>query len=434
MSGRRESRLPAWLVGSGVIAVAMGVMNLGTYGFTILAARVLGPVDYGALAAVMGLLLVVNVISLGLQATGARRVAADPHHRAHIEAGILSASYRSALVLGLLCLACSPAVAQLLKLDDWLTVALLAVTVVPLTVMGGQAGILQGEQRWLPLAIIYLMTGVGRLLFGGVALVVRPDALGAMAGVALGAFLPTIAGWFAIGHPSRASGPAAEESGAPSLLTGPAPGGLFKEIAHSSHALLAFFALSNADVVLARGVLDEHEAGLYAAGLIMTKAVLFLPQFVVVVAFPAMARVGAARTTHLKGLGLVLAIGLVTITGVLALSSLAVVFVGGDAYAEIEGQLWGFAALGTLLALLQIMVYNILARQSQRSVLLIWVALVSMLVLVAGAGLVSTPTELLTTAICVDVLLLGVLIVVSLRAPASVGGGVPAAAGPDRDV
>jgi O-antigen/teichoic acid export membrane protein len=74
----RRRSLPGWLVGSGVIAVAMGVMNLTTYGFTILAARLLGPAEYGALAAVMGLLLVVNVVSLGLQATGARRVSAAP--------------------------------------------------------------------------------------------------------------------------------------------------------------------------------------------------------------------------------------------------------------------------------------------------------------------------------------------------------------------
>ena len=56
----------------------MAVMNVTTYGFTILAARLLGPAEYGALAAVMGLLLVVNVLSLGLQATGARRVSAAP--------------------------------------------------------------------------------------------------------------------------------------------------------------------------------------------------------------------------------------------------------------------------------------------------------------------------------------------------------------------
>ena len=38
----------------------MGVMNVATYAFTILAARVLGPKDYGAFAALMGVLLVIT--------------------------------------------------------------------------------------------------------------------------------------------------------------------------------------------------------------------------------------------------------------------------------------------------------------------------------------------------------------------------------------
>ena len=63
---------------------------------------------------------------------------------------------------------------------------------------------------------------------------------------------------------------------------------MLRELFHNSHALLAFFALSNADVVIARSTLDPHDAGLYAGGLILAKAVLFLPQFVVVVAFPSM--------------------------------------------------------------------------------------------------------------------------------------------------
>ncbi len=92
-------RLPSWLVGSGVIALAMGVMNVTTYGFTIVAARVLGPREYGALGALMGLLLIVNVASLGLQATGARRVVrlsgGGGHHRAGHPLGELQVRRRN---------------------------------------------------------------------------------------------------------------------------------------------------------------------------------------------------------------------------------------------------------------------------------------------------------------------------------------------------
>jgi O-antigen/teichoic acid export membrane protein len=399
------SRLPPWLVGSGAIAGATGVMNLTTYAFTLLAARVLGPRHYGVLAAMMGLLLVVNVVSLGLQATGARRVVSAPEHIATIEARILSASYRSALALGLLCLLASPVISIALHIDNWVTAALLAVTVVPLTVMGGQSGILQGERRWLPLSLIFLTNGIGRIACGAAGLLWRADPLGAMVGVAVGAFVPTIVGWFAIRHPSRTRHRKAE----PRV---PAAGGLLREVGHNSHALLAFFALSNADVVIARSVLGEHQAGLYAGGLILAKAVLFLPQFIVVLAFPAMSAPAAGRGMVLKGLGVVVAIGAVSVVGAALLAPLAVVFVGGSEYAVLGSRLWAFAGLGMLLAMLQLMVYNVLARQHQRAVFLIWGGLV---VLLAAAPFVHTLTLLLATVTAIDLTLLVVLLLLGLR-------------------
>lgn len=388
-----------------VIAVAMGVMNVTTYAFTILAARLLGPSHYGALAAMMGLLLVVNVVSLGLQATAARRVSARPEDSEAIENQIMVVGYRSALVLGAVCLLASPAIDSVLRLDGWLTAALLAVTVVPLTVMGAQAGVLQGERRWFPLALIYLTVGVGRIAFGALGLLWRADAEGAMLGVALGAFFPTVVGWFALRHPSRTA--SKEHHDRP-----PAAAGLLREVGHNSHALLAFFALSNADVVVARTVLNEQQAGLYAGGLILAKAVLFLPQFVVVIAFPAMAATGKGRNTLLRSLGLVLAIGVVTVAGAAVLSGLAVVFVGGPAYADLQSKLWAFAGLGTLLAMLQLMVYNVVAKQHQRSVFVIWAGLV---VLLGVAPFVHNLTLLLGIVAGVDGTLLVVLLLLSLR-------------------
>ena len=414
MPSTTSPRLPAWLVGSGVIAVAMGVMNVSTYAFTILAARMLGPSEYGELAALMGLLLVVNVVSLGLQATGARRVSAAPQDLVHIEKEMLSASYRSALTLGVLCLAAVPVVTWLLRLDSWTSAALLAVTSVPLTLMGGQAGILQGERRWLPLAGIYLMSGLGRVVFGVAALFLEPDALGAMVGVAIGAFAPAILGWFAIRHPNRQERPETAKSAADYRWT---RGSLVKEVAQNSHALLAFFALSNADVVIARGVLDDHLSGLYAGGLIMAKAVLFLPQFVVVVAFPSMSVAGAGRNMHLKGLGLVLGIGVLATAGAAAVSELAIAFVGGDAYSALQSIIWAFAAVGTLLAMIQLMIYNVVARQHQRSVFVVWAGLAALL---GVAPFVDSVGFLLSVVVAVETSVLLVLLTLSLRNSATV--------------
>jgi O-antigen/teichoic acid export membrane protein len=406
-----------------VIAVAMAVMNVTTYGFTILAARLLGPAEYGALAAVMGVLLVVNVLSLGLQATGARRVSAAPGDRDAIERQVMVTSYATAGALGLVLLVLTPVVTDTLSLDSAGAAALIAVTAVPLSVMGGQAGILQGERRWGPLAAIYLGMGVGRLAFGAIALMLEPDTLGAMTGIAIGAFVPAVIGWAALRDPRRHPRGRARRlsprlrpaEGSPwrARVLG-APGGVLRETLHNSHALLAFFALSNTDVIVARSTLSEHQAGLYAGGLILTKAVLFLPQFVVVVAFPSMSRATGRRGIHLKGLGLVLAIGAVTILGVVVLSALALVFIGGPEYSALQGRLWVFAVLGTLLAMLQLMVYDVVARQHQRMVFVVWVA---MAVLLAASPFLGSLTELLTTVVTIDAVLFAALLAASLRRP-----------------
>ncbi len=381
MTQADTARLPRWLLGTGVIAVAMGVMNLTTYGFTIVAARLLGPSEYGALAALMGLLMVSSVASLGLQATGARRVSSAPDDWEHIESGVLAASYRFAVGLGLVALVGTPVVVATLRLDSWAPAVLLALAAVPLTVMGGQAGILQGERRWLGLAGIYIAMGLGRLGFGVGALLIRPETVAAMLGVALGAVVPTVVGWYALRHPDRLSLRRARPPRHPDESAPWARGGVLREVGHSSHMLLAFFALSSADVVIARAVLDDRQSGLYAGGLILAKAVLFLPQFVVVVAFPTMSA-GVRRRVHLAALLVVLGIGLSATFGAWLFSDLAIVFIGGQAYVDLEPLLWAFAGVGTLLAMIQLMTYSVLARQHRRAVVVLWAGLVGLLAVV----------------------------------------------------
>jgi O-antigen/teichoic acid export membrane protein len=407
MPARTGRRLPSWLLDSGLIAAAMGAMNVATYGFTILAARLLGPRDYGALAALMGLLLVLSVISLGLQATGARRVSANPVAPGDIEAEIVRSSFRAAVALGALTLLASPLVAAMLRLDSWAVPALLAVSVVPLTLMGGYAGVLQGELRWGPLAAVYLAVGFSRLGLGLLGVAWRADVVGAMAGVAAGNVVPAVLGWWLLRTP--------REPGRTRRRPRPRPqrraGSVLGEVAHNSHALLAFFAVSNADVVVARMVLDDHQSGLYAGGLIMTKAVLFLPQFVVVLAFPAMVSGGRSRMQR-HAMLVILAMGGLATLGAWLLAPVAVLFVGGAAYGELESLLWAFAAVGTLLGLIQLVVYGAVARQQRSAVLVLWCALV---VLVAAGVGVGSVTSLLVVVTLVDLVALLVLLVVGAR-------------------
>ncbi len=412
MTTTHPRRLPSWLAGSGVIAVGMGVMNLTNYGFVLVAARILGPAQYGAVAALMGLMLVLNVIALGLQATAARQIARDPSHLPAMRRNVVSAAMRAATALAVLTAASVPILVPVLRLDGAAPVLLLAVSCLPLTVMGGQAGILQGERRWVPLAAVYVGVGVGRLGFGALGMAWRADVLGAMLGVTIGAFVPALVGWLALR--SLSAGPD-ETSGAEAVDPGaaPPPRRLLVEVLHNSHALLAFFALTNADVILARNLLDDQVSGWYAGGLILAKAVLFLPQFVVVIAFPDMADPEQRRRMELGALGVVLALGAVATLGAAVLGHLAVLFVGGAEYQPIEPMIWAFAAIGTLWAMEQLMVYGAVARQSRRAVAVIWAGLV---VLVVAAQLTSSITGLLWVVGSVHVVLLGILIVLSQTA------------------
>jgi O-antigen/teichoic acid export membrane protein len=384
-----------------VIAVAMGIMNLSTYGYTVLAAHTIGKEAYGAFSALMGALLVISVLSLGLQATGARRISAAPDQVIAIERVVLGVGLRSALVLGALCLALAPLLNAVLHLESLPTALLVGVTAFPLTYMGAQAGVLQGERRWGPLALVYLGVGLGRIGFGTVLILISPGEFTAMAGVAVGAWVPVLIGWLALRRP-RIDVPHSE--GHPGLE-------LIREVGHSSQALLAFFALSNADILVARATMSDSEAGLYAAGLIMAKAVLFLPQFVVVYAFPSLSKEETSRRTLLLALGMSSGLGLCGVVGTLVFPDLALLFVGGDDFEAIADELWKFAIVGTLLSMIQLLVYSALARRQGRAVILIWTALV---LLVAGALAVNTAASLVLVVVAINSVLFAALLAVAL--------------------
>lgn len=395
--------------GSAGLAVATLAMNVATYGFQMIAARLLGSERYGGIASLMNVLLIVSVFQLGLQATAARRVASTPGDVVAIEQVITSVSLRTAVVLGVLMLALAKPVEELLRLDSIYPALLLAVAVVPLTVLGGQCGILQGERRWAELSLVYLATGVPRVLVGVVAMIIRPTEGAAMAAVALTAFAPAIVGAIALRH---------RRTSAPTPTVRPS----VREMLGGSVALLGFFVLSNVDLLIARNIMPGKgeaatAAGLYAGGLIVTKALLFLPQAVVVLAFPSMSAVGTRLRALLTSLTAIAGLGVLGIAGTALLSGIALVFVGGDDYQPIQHRLWLFAVIGTFLSLLQLLVYSALARQHRRSSYLVWSAVVVLVGVGAHISHLPRPDRLdalLHAVIAVDGTLTVALLLLSL--------------------
>lgn len=377
-----------------LVAAGMMVMNVCVYGFTLISAHTLGPRSFGAVSALLGVLIVANVGSLALQATAARRIAtAQPASRDAVGHDLVVNTWHVALGLILLGLALTPVLAHMLHVSA-LAAAMVGLTVGPLTMVGGYAGVLQGSRRWTWLAATYVVLGLGRLVAGGLALVVDQSVGAAMIGIAIGSAAPALVGWFGCRSvPHGATG-----RHAPALI----------EVWRNGHSLLAFFALTNVDVLLARHLFTHLDAGIYAAGSVIAKSCLFLPQFVIVVAFPGMAQDQAANSSDrawLRPLVIVGALGLLAVAGTAVLRDLAVTFVGGSEYAALADYAWLFALEGTMFALLQLMVYRQIARQAHVAVFL-WVAVLAVvtyaqlfvgsnqelaLALVAAVALVAMP-------------------------------------------
>src|SRR5262245_12298594 len=234
MSAPRDSGTTPQLRRRGaVVAFAMVGMNVALYVFTVVAARLLGPREYGAFASLMAVLIVVTVIQLGIQATAARRISADPAHVGQIEREVLGLALRTAALVGGLLVLLSPVVDRLLRLDSIGGALVLALTAVPVTYLGGQLGVLQGERRWWPVAILYLTSGVVRLVAGAGLVLWRPTATAAMAGVLLGSLAPVFLGMYALRRP-RVAGSASDHHGTRAVA---------REIVTSAQALLAFLLL-----------------------------------------------------------------------------------------------------------------------------------------------------------------------------------------------
>lgn len=387
------------LTGGGLVAAGMMGMNIAVYGFNVVSARLMVPREFGALTALFGIILVGSVSALGLQAVTARRIAVDRNNSAATINATVRATVLVAATVGTVVAASTVVLTPALKFDSYWPVMLCGLALVPLTIMGAQCGIAQGQEKWGALTAVYLGNGFGRLIGGTIGLLVAATPTSAMTGLAIGSWLPVLVGArLLVGH----GGPGPRISRRP----------LLREAVFSTHALLAYLVLSNMDSLIARNQFDEHDSGLYASGLILAKAALFFPQFVSVVVFPRLAR---ATTDHarLRAVALVAGFGVLAVTATAVLPRLALILVGGDQYAEISGRLWLFALAGSALAVVHLLVFEALARNAHGVVVLVWVAVVAVLVsaYVLGVGM----TGLVLTIAAVGVALAAAVHLVPIR-------------------
>lgn len=343
--------------------------NIGSYLLLLAAARLLQAADYAELVTLFNLLLIGSVPSFALQAVAARRMATGQ------AAGLWQTGLAAGLGATLLLAAISPLLVAFLHLPSYFGVLFVALALPGTAVQGLCQGVLQGEQRFTGLAVTTFVGIAGKSVAGLVGLFLATSAGGAMFAIAIGVSLA--AGLSALALPElRRRGHAGLR------LLGP----LLAECAHAAHAYGIFLLLSVSDVLLARHVLNTSAAASYAAGSILTKATLWLPQSAANVLFASLT--DSARHHRVFGRAIASIAGLATLlaVGSWLVGPLVATVVGGNRYPELGHQIWLFAVLGGCLAIVQFTLVAGLAVRNRAVTVLIWLTVLAEALGVLGLG------------------------------------------------
>jgi O-antigen/teichoic acid export membrane protein len=399
----QPSTIPARPRGGGAaVVVALGAANGLGYLLTVVASRRLGPEGYGALAALLGVILVGNVLALALQAVVARRtvIAGAAPTAGRNESDVTWAAWLTrtaalaAVALGLL--AAVP-LTRLLHLDSPVSAVLLAAILGPLTLTGGQLGVLQGAERFHALAQLYFVAGLGKIGGGVLGVVLTDSVTGTMVGTLVGVTASAVVGALLVRRSLGSSGP-----GARAL-----PAGAARETVRATYSLGALFALANLDVVLARHFLEPRQAGLYAVGSVLAKGAFWLPSFVPVIAMPGLADPTRRRRTAALARAAVTVAGVLVTVAAAAFGEFVVRLVGGGAYVSLADRAWLFAATGALLAIVQLLLYSRLAGEDRRVALPMWLLVAAEITVISlwrHDSVTAVITTALGTAACVALL------------------------------
>ena len=353
------SRVGTAIRSTGAVAVGTSVANALGYVLTVVGARVLGPAEFGAFGALLALVIADSVAALAVQATTARSTAKGQAVVPVIRAG-LAIAVAVGLALGLL----SPLLREFLQLSSVVPALAVAVGIAALTATAPALGIVQGAERFQVLAILVAGQALLRVSGGLIGMAIEPTAAGALVGIAAGLVVAGAGCWLVARPPLR---PAQLHTLGMSIRSTLASGGM----------LLGFVLLTNADVFLARHVLPAQQSGLYAAGAVFTKIAFWLPQFVPLVAFPALTDPRRRRGAVRLGLSAVIGCGAALVAGVAVLPAVAVQIVAGDQYVALTPWAAWFTALGALLAVAQLLVYAHLASGDRLTTAVIWGILVA---------------------------------------------------------
>jgi O-antigen/teichoic acid export membrane protein len=385
------------------VPVSFVLVNLASFALVRVAAHELSQTAYGKLSSLLGLLLISTIPMLALQTVTARRCATQRGRPVGVVRGTAIVGLGAAAVVAL----ASPGLAVFLHLDNAVGILLVAASVPAGAVLGTAMGVAQGRRDFRLLAVLILVSTGGRSVTGLVGLLVGGTTNATLLGIAICMTLAAVAvavRWQGVGAHRAALRERTDD-------------GVLRESLHAAHAHGTFLLLMSLDVLLARHVLSGSAAGVYAAGAVVTRISVWLPQAVVALMFASLAETERHRRTARRASAVVLGIGAVVTVGAAVMGPLVVTVFGGGKYHELDSTIWLYALLGSLLAMLQLSMLAGLAQRTARRAALLWATIVADITAVLATSQDATPTRLVVTLVTVAAIATVIAVWLTIRGP-----------------
>ena len=397
-----------------VLAPSVGLAHGLHYAYNVAMAAVLGPAAFGALGALLALILLGSVPGIALQAMAARHtalLATDQRDQQALWSSLLRLAAWWGAALAAVTVAASPVLGAWLHLDSPAPVLALALALAPSTFSYTSQGMLQGREAFGAFITVGLVNAVVKLVAGLGLVAAGFGVSGAVAGAAVGTWLGAAVGVLLVRRSIVAAPPA---GGAPRAAA-PAATALGREATVAITGLLGLFLLTNLDVPLARHFLPAEASGLYALGAVVAKIAFWGPQFVTTLVFARLVTGGDRRRLLAGSAALIVASGALLAVGLAALAALGVTLplLGGD-YAAIGRALPLFAVLGCSLALVQLLLFEEIAASARRMGRVLALAAVLQAALISVAFHDSVG-EIVGTALAAALALVAVGVVLASR-------------------
>ena len=386
-----------------IVLVGVIAVNVGNYLFHLLAARELGPASYSDVVSLLALAGLIGLPLGGVQVVVARTVArlsaaGDTHAlRAFFRLGLVATGIVSVAV-ALAVIVFSPLIQDWLGIGSLDAIVVTGALTIPALLTPIALGVAQGLQRFTLLSVSLAASTAVRLaslvvVLGqglGVTAVLAASLVGSLVALAV----PIVRLEDKLRGP-RATRPALSRHALATSLLPVVIG------------LLAITSLTTADVIVAKAVFDDHEAGIYGSASLVGRMILYLPAAIVTVLLPKV----SARVTRGEGSGDILAasVGVTLAASALLTITYAVVpglvirVAFGSAYDDASSLLYLFGIAMSGYALLNVLLIYHLARNATA---MSWLLLAGAVVQLGGYMVLhDSPRQLLAVSIATMVAL-----------------------------